>query len=286
MSDEPPPDKSGRKPSAASEQVHKEALPRLKEGRVAEGQVADYLVRHPDFLTRHPEVLKKLKVPGRFSERFSEQSASHSDDAPSEHDDLASGEGDQAVLDLQQFVVGRLQKDLESSRRDQQKLAQSVRESHAFQARIIGAVQALLSAPSFEDFIHRLTHEAGMHLKLDAVVLNMEAADLAVPGLKTSGVQLLPYGYVDAVLGPKNKLLIDDEPTPDPALFGAAVGLVRSQALLRLAISPKAPAGLLALGSRLPKAFEHPAHHQALLLFFAQAVQHLFRTWLHLPPED
>ena len=41
----------------------------------------------------------------------------------------------------------------------------------------------------------------------------------------------------------------------DPALFGAAAGLVRSQALLRLSFSRSAPVGLMCIGTRNPGHF-------------------------------
>jgi hypothetical protein len=63
-------------------------------------------------------------------------------------------------------------------------------------------------------------------------------------------------------------------------LFGGAAGLVRSQALLRLAFGRNAPAGLLCIGTRQLGRF-HPGLATELLAFLARALGITIAQWLN-----
>jgi uncharacterized protein YigA (DUF484 family) len=65
-------------------------------------------------------------------------------------------------------------------------------------------------------------------------------------------------------------------------IFGAAAGLVASQALIRLEISPATPPALLALGARQPDQF-HQGQGTELLTFLAGVLENCIRAWLDLP---
>jgi len=68
----------------------------------------------------------------------------------------------------------------------------------------------------------------------------------------------------------------------DRQVFGPSAGLVRSQALIRLAPSKGSPPGLLALGCRDGGKF-HSGQGTELLQFLCRLLERLFRTWLDLP---
>ena len=68
---------------------------------------------------------------------------------------------------------------------------------------------------------------------------------------------------------------------PDAAP-GAAAGLVRSDALIRLDIAEAAPPTLIAFGSRQPDHF-HPGQGTELLNFLARVLEITIRAWLDLP---
>jgi len=71
--------------------------------------------------------------------------------------------------------------------------------------------------------------------------------------------------------------------THGPAmLFGPNGREVRSFALIRLAISPIAPPGILALGCHASDAFD-PSQGTDLLDFLARVLERQVRTWLNLP---
>ena len=77
-------------------------------------------------------------------------------------------------------------------------------------------------------------------------------------------------------------MLLHENIDADPEIFGEASGLVRSEALVRLRISLRTPAGLLAFGSRDPERFG-PSQATELLNFLARVLEHCIRTWLRLP---
>ena len=77
-------------------------------------------------------------------------------------------------------------------------------------------------------------------------------------------VQFLDRGAVDRLIGKNRKVWLRDEVEGDPEIYGGAADLVRSDAVLRLAISKVAPAGLIAFGTR------HPLGDKARALLMAR----------------
>ena len=99
--------------------------------------------------------------------------------------------------------------------------------------------------------------------------------------LPFAGLQLLEIGMVNHILGSKRDALLADHTPGDVEIFGAAAGLVRSQALLRLSVGTGTPTGLLALGSRRPAKFK-PGQGTELLCFLARALDVVISEWLTL----
>ena len=101
-----------------------------------------------------------------------------------------------------------------------------------------------------------------MLLDVDVVTIGVENA-AAPPGrLGLHGIHLLGSGSIDALLGAERNVLLQADTQGDPALFGGAAGLVRSQALLRLGFGRGAPAGLLCIGTRQNGRFHPGARHR------------------------
>jgi hypothetical protein len=225
-------------------------------GRVTAAQVVDYLRRHPDFLLRHAELLDAQAAPGR-----------------------RKGTG---VLDLQQVMVERLRRDVARLRTDQDDLLANSRDNLSTQERVHRAALALLSARSFENLIETVVTDLAVVLDVDIVSLGVEAGDGPLRRRSVEGVQLLPAGTVTTLLGNGRDALLRDDVEGDPAIFGAAAGLVRSDALLRVSASPATPPGLLAFGTRHPGYF-NPGQGTELLAFLARVLEHCIRTWLDLP---
>ena len=93
--------------------------------------------------------------------------------------------------------------------------------------------------------------------------------------------QLDPH-TVDSVIGPGRRVLLRCDIQGDPAIFGAAAGLVASEALIRMRPSQATPSAMLALGARKPDQF-HPGQGTELLIFLADVLERCVRTWLNLP---
>ena len=218
-------------------------------------RVVDYLKGHPDFLVEHPDLLEVLTPPRR-----------------------AAGN----VVDFQHAMVQRLKAENEKLQAAQDYLVNTARSNQSIQSRVHDAVLAILRAPSFESMIHTVTGDLAVQLDVDAVTIGVEAGDVPIPKAYAAGIRALPEGAVDAMLGRGRDVLLTGNINGDPRLFGAAAGLVRSQALTRLRASTQAPVGLLALGSRRPDGFV-AGQGTELLGFLARTLETMIRQWLHLP---
>jgi uncharacterized protein len=225
------------------------------KSRITSSQVAEYLRRHPQFLVRHPELLDYQTPPAR-----------------------SKGEG---IIDLQQFMVERLRRDIAKLRADQDDLLANSRDNLSTQDRIHKAVLSMLAAESFEKFIEMVTTDLVLLLDVDVVTLCVEALDDKAPLTEIEGVHVMPPGGVVEAMGDDDILLRDDA-EGDAAVFGGGAGLVRSDALIRLKISERTPPCLLGFGTRHPGYF-NPGQGTELLNFLARIVEHCIRQWLGLP---
>jgi uncharacterized protein YigA (DUF484 family) len=223
------------------------------KGRITAAQVADYLRQHPEFLVRHPDLLDVQVMPGRRK---------------------ADG-----VVDLQQFMVERLRRDVARLKADQDDLLANSRDNLSTQDRIHKAVLALLAAESLEHFVEIVATDLAVLLDVDAVALCVEAVGGKANELRADGVQVLAPGAVDRVLGADRAALLRDDTTGDAEIFDAGAGLVRSDALIRLRFGDDAPQGLIAFGTRHPGYFDS-GQGTELLHFLARIIEHCVRAWL------
>ena len=220
-----------------------------------EEQVADYLRRHRDFLERHPELIADL-IPARH----------------------ANG---RAVVDLQQYLIEKLRRDLAEMRETHDTALLAARGNLHSQQRIHTAVIDLMNASSFEHFVEAITTDLALKLNVDIVSLCVESTRPNQPRTK-SGVRFMPLGAVDTLMTTDKEILLRPAVAAERALYGAGASLVKSDALLRLAISAEAPSGIIALGSREPGHFR-PGQGTELLLFLARSIESTARAWLDLP---
>ncbi|HWA43735.1 MAG TPA: DUF484 family protein [Hypericibacter adhaerens] len=224
-----------------------------RSARVTAAEVMEYLQRHPEFLSQHPDLLDSLKLPGR-------------------HD----GEG---VVDLQQFMVERLRREVQRLRGDQDDLLSNSRDNLATQTRVHRAALALLEARSLTNLVEIVTTDLAVILDVDVVTLCLERSEGFTEPSRMEGVQLLDRGAVDALIGREHEVLLRDEVAGDPLLFGGGAGLVRSDALIRLKFGDGMPQGLMAFGTRHPGYFDS-GQGTELLSFLARILEHCVRSWL------
>ena len=221
------------------------------------GRVASYLRAHPDFLLRHPDLVSVLAPP-----------------APERGD---------SIVDMQQFMVTRLQDEVRRIKEEQRDLLKATRANIQSQARIHDAALALLGARTFEHLVQTFTTDLALLLDVDVVMLCVETADGQLPRVDVQGLGGLPVGSVGDLVGGDRDVLLRDDIIGDPLLYGAGAGLVRSDALIRLAVSGMAPPCLLAMGSRDAQRF-HPGQGTELLGFLGKIGSLSIRSWLDLPP--
>jgi uncharacterized protein YigA (DUF484 family) len=227
-----------------------------ENAKIVADEVAAYLRKHPDFLNERPELIATLTP-------------------PMEH----RGEG---VVDMQHFMLQRLRGEVKLLKSQQRALLATSRSNMASQSRVHAAVLAIVAAKSFEQLIQVVTTDLAIMLDVDVVTIGVESATASQPRLPMHGVQILRRGTVEHILGDERMTLLCDETTGDPALFGAAAGLVRSQALLRVHVGDHAPVGLLCIGTRRADRF-HPGQGTELLSFLARSLELTIAAWLDIP---
>lgn len=243
-------------PDRPRDRTKAEAMSRLAAEPARELDAADilaYLRRHPEFLGEHPEAMRLLRPPARDS-----------------------GAG---VLDFQHFLLDRLRGDLDRLGREHRSLLLTTRNNLASQARVHKAVLAILAAASFEQLFQTVTVDLAVLLDVDIVTVGVESEATVTSRAPPHGIRLLHAGTVDSLLGADRPALFEAEVSGDPALFGSAAGLVRSQALLRLGFGKANPSGLLCIGTRKPGRF-HPGLGTELLGFLARALSITIAQWL------
>jgi uncharacterized protein len=240
------------KPHSQRDAVAPPALP----GEIGGREVIAYLRQHPDFLDRHPEALRLLRAPTR--------------------------ETDENVSDFQHFLIERLRSDLARVNIEHRTLITASRGNLASQGRVHKAVLAILAAASFEQLLQTVTTDLAVLLDVDIVTIGVESTAAPAGRFTLHGIRLLKAGAIDALLGAERNLLLRADAAGEVVLFGAAAGLVRSQALLRLAFGRGAPVGLLCLGTRQSGRF-HPGLGTEMLSFLARVLGITIAQWLNPP---
>ncbi|MGC2203307.1 MAG: DUF484 family protein [Stellaceae bacterium] len=225
----------------------------IRPSEISHREVLAYLRDHPGFLDRHPDVLRLLRAPAR-----------------------QIGDG---VLDFQQFMLERLRHDLVSLQEERKNLIATSRGNLTSQGRVHKGVLAMLRAPSFEHLLQIVTTDLAVLIDVDVITLCVESTASPTVRLPLHGIHLLRSGTVDKLLGAERDVLLCTNTQGDPALFGEAAGLVRSQALLRLSFSRSAPVGLMCIGARTADTFQ-PGLGTELLAFLARALEISIAQWL------
>lgn len=222
-----------------------------------ETQVRDWLIAHPQFLQQHPEVLVALAPP-------------------------AEKHGGN-VLDFQQHMLGHLQDNLRALNERYEGLIVASRDNMSTQAQVHAAVIGIVRANDLEHLLQMLTQDLVQLFDVDMVRLTLEspAAGYYAAQYETqddTGFAFIDPGLVDAVLGKGQEIrLIADlqQEMNDPLqqVFADCAGLIRSCALIRMALPDTHREALLVFGVRHPDRF-HPQQGVELLQFLARVVEY------------
>lgn len=213
---------------------------------VTEDQVVAYLSCHPDFLRHYPDLI--AIPPSRWQ----------------------AGK----VVDLQYFMIDRLREELDSLRDCADELLQTTHSNMSTQERTHQAVLALVGADGFTELCRTVSEDLPALLAVDVITLGLE------PDLSLSATPMLSLanGTIDQLLG-THEILLRDNRSGDPILFGETADTVHSDALVRLHPGPNLPQGLLVLGARGADTF-HTGQGTELLVFLARVLELCVRRWL------
>jgi len=218
--------------------------------------VRAYLEGNPEFLADNPELLATLTPP--------------------------TLRGDGAVIDMQRFMIERLQAEVVRLKSFQGELIEAGQSNMASQSQIHGAVLALLGARGFAHLTAIVTSEFVDLLELEAVALCLETAHKSRPRKTLGGAHMLGPGVISRRLGQGRDIVLRREIAGDRAIFRTKAPRVRSEALIRLHLDAGAPLGLLALGAGEEDRF-HPGQGTELLAFLGRSLEHCLRAWLNAP---
>jgi uncharacterized protein YigA (DUF484 family) len=222
----------------------------------ASGEIVAFLKRHPDFLVDHPELLSVL--------------------TPPKHD---HGE---RVVDMQHFMVQHQRNEMARLKTQNKTLVSSTRATLLSQARVHGAVLAIIGAQTFEQLIQIVITDLASLLDADVVTIAVERQGGTRAKMPHHGIEILEPGVVAEVLGNDHDVVYQTDIRGDERLFGAGAGLVRSAALVRLPVGRAAPAGMLCIGTRKAGKFQ-AGQGTELLSFLARALGITIAAWLDLP---
>ncbi len=188
--------------------------------------------------------------------------------------------------DMQRFAIDRLKSQNEELIRQRDRAMNALRVNAAVAARMQIAVLAILEARNFEEMIRVVTSRLNAMIDVDRVMLCVEETHEGMIDNMTEaeklGVRIVPECAVDAVLGEVGNTLLEADTRGPAMLFGPSGRDIRSYAAVRLAFSPIAPPGLLALGSHAPDTFD-ARQGTDLLEFLARVIERQVRAWLGLP---
>jgi len=190
------------------------------------------------------------------------------------------------AYDMQRFAIDRLKSQNDELIRQRDRAMNSLRVNAAVAARMQTAVLAILEARNFEEMIRMITSRLAGIIDVDRIQMCVEETHEGMIDNLTEaeklGVRIVPECGVDAMLGEAGNTLLESDTHGPAMLFGPSGRDVRSYALVRLAISPIAPPGLLALGSHDPDTYDS-RQGTDLLEFLARVIERQVRAWLGLP---
>lgn len=221
-------------------------------------EVRAFLIQHPDFVAGDADLLAAI-LPAR--------------------DDGAN------VVDMQHFVIGKLQRQVRTLRDIQSDLIEASSLNSLAREQVHAAALAMLDARSFEAFVAYVTAPEGLAatLGLGGASICIEAAT-NFSGADATGIRILELGGVTRMMGGDLPYRLVANVHGSRGLYGAQADDVQSEALVRLDFSRVTPPGLLALGGATAEQF-HPDQAADLLEFLARIVERCVRLWLDLPPQ-
>jgi len=216
-----------------------------------EDAVRTWLGEHPEFLENNVELIADALSPKRAS--------------------------DEAVVDMQSFLVERLQNQVKGLKSLQGELVSAARTNLHTQEMVHNSVKAILSATSISHFVHILTQDLPEYLDVDVITLCIEDGPIPLPPM--TGLQRLKTGNINKANWNNKNILMRPSAPKSKAVFGPAMDLVASDALIKLDVPLLNAEAMVAIGSRQLGHF-HAEQATDLLSFLATCIQSCLQMWL------
>ncbi len=215
-----------------------------------EADVIAYLRRNPRILLNNPDLLGALAPDTRF-------------------------EAETVVVDMQRFVVDRLRRQVDEMKAAGDRLVTTTRSNMSLVERTVECALALLYARDYNELAQILQDDLPVHRGVDAVSIAFESESLPVEAGHL--VKALPPGTVDRLMG-EDSVRIRPDTEGEALVYGAAAGLVRSDALVALPEGEGLPLGLFAVGCRAANHFES-GQGTELIAFLAHVSRYAVGRW-------
>ena len=221
---------------------------------VTEEQVLAFLKAHPKLLLNNPKLLSEIAPDRRFDS--------------------------ETVVDIQRFVVQRLRRQVDELKASSEHLVTTTRSNMSILGKTHDCALAVLEAEDFPALGRLLSEDIPLFLGVDAAAIGIEVSPetgVLPPGADAALRPLTP-GTVDMLIGTSEDNRLRTKADGGTALYGAAEGLVVSDALVRLEPRGTMPVGLFAVGSRDEGYFSEDQGTE-LLGFLAEVVRYAVARW-------
>jgi uncharacterized protein len=218
-------------------------------------EVLEYLKAHPKLLLDNPKLLAEIAPDRRFDS--------------------------ETVVDMQRFVVQRLRRQVDELKASSKHLVTTTRDNMSILEKTHDCALAVLNAKDFHALSRVLSEDIPLFLGLDAAAIGIEVNpqdNAMLPVGADAALRLLTPGTVDMLIGTDAPTRLRSMADGGTALYGAAEGLVTSDALVRLAPTGTMPVGVFAVGSRDEGYFSEDQGTE-LLGFLAEVVRYAVARW-------
>jgi len=221
---------------------------------VTEEHVLAFLKAHPKLLLNNPKLLSEIAPDRTFDS--------------------------ETVIDMQRFVVQRLRRQVDELKASSEHLVTTTRSNMSILEKTHDCALAILDAEDFPALGHLLAEEVPLFLGVDAAAIGIEAGTQAavMPPQAETVIRTLTPGTVDMLIGTSEINRLRTKADGGTALYGAAEGLVVSDALVRLEPRGTMPVGVFAVGSRDEGYFSEDQGTE-LLSFLAEVVRYAVARW-------
>jgi uncharacterized protein YigA (DUF484 family) len=176
------------------------------------------------------------------------------------------------VVDFGPAVMARVHAAHQREATQRQQVEETARANFSAQAQTHGAVIDLLDSRNHSDLARRVDDLAQQRFGLTAGVIALEVER------PPAGWKMLVEGQVDMVLGGPQRLARMGFAPTALGLFGERSDVIKSMAMVRMAIWEPSRQGLLAFGSTDPEGFTDDMGTE-LVAFLARVVERTAERW-------